>query len=262
MEHNNKEDRDFEIEVGELFRYLLSKIWIILIVAVVCGVAMYAYSSYCMVPMYKSTTKILALSTSGDGVSYADLQVGYQLTNDYPEIIKSRTVVEKVIEDANLNTTYEELAGRISVNQQTDTRILNISVVDKDPEMAKELVDRIRIRASEHINNLVEDDIVRMVDEGNLPDYPSSPSIKKNTLLGFVGGAAVCLVVFIVIFVLNDTISTPDHIEKYLGLSTLGMIPLEEGSDNSKGSKKAKKAKKQAKADGREVPAKKENGEN
>ena len=75
---------------------------------------------------------------------------------------------------------------------------------------------------------------VNVVDEANIPDEPVSPSIKKNGLIGAIAGAFIAIVIIIIVYLTNDTIQTSEDVERYLGVSTLGIIPLAEGQIKSK----------------------------
>ena len=153
-------------------------------------------------------------------------------------MIKSRTVVETVIRDLNLSESYGSLAGRISVSNATDTRVVGISVKDADPKKAQMLANNIRDVAAEHIREVMDLEAVNVVDEANLPENPSEPSKKKYTLIGFLIGFVVCAAVLILRFYLDDSIKSSDDIEKYLGLSTLASIPVFESEEDAKKKKK------------------------
>ena len=55
----------------------------------------------------------------------------------------------------------------------------------------------------------------------------------RNGVMGGLLGAAAAIIVILVIYMTNDTIRTSDDIERYLGLSTLGTIPLGAGEKKS-----------------------------
>ena len=88
--------------------------------------------------------------------------------------------------------------------------------------------------ASDHIQNVMNTEAVNVVDEANIPDEPVSPSIKKNGLIGAIAGAFIAIVIIIIVYLTNDTIQTSEDVERYLGVSTLGIIPLAEGQKKSK----------------------------
>ena len=52
-------------------------------------------------------------------------------------------------------------------------------------------------------------------------------------MIGFIVGFGVALLVIIILYILDDTIKTPDDIENRLGVSVLAAIPLK-SSDHSR----------------------------
>ena len=177
--------------------------------------------------------------------------MGTQLTKDYAQLITSRLVLEKVIEDLNLadvmeDMDYEAMLDKVEVTTPTDTRILSITVTDTDPVMAMNIANSVREAAAVHIKNVMDIEAVNVVETANLPMEKASPSIAKWTLLGGCIGAFLVMAVVLLIFFMDDTIKTSDDVEKYLGLSTLALIPLDAQQASAKNGKK-KPAKKKAK---------------
>ena len=229
METNQQNQDEIEIDLLELLRVLWSKIGYVILAALALGLLMVLVSKVFMKPQYESTTKMYVLSKqdSSSTVTSGDLQASSLLTKDYAELIQSRQVVETVIAQLNLDLTYEEFLNKITVTTQNDTRILSITVKDEDPYVASQMADAIRVAASDHIQNV-------MNTEANIPDEPVSPSIKKNGLIGAIAGAFIAIVIIIIVYLTNDTIQTSEDVERYLGVSTLGIIPLAEGQKKSK----------------------------
>ena len=241
----NVDSKEREIDLLDLLGYLWQKVWFIAGAAMLMALVMYIYSSFFVTPMYKSSTRIVVLNNNTDeeAPSYQDLQISTILTNDYPEIVTSRSVIETVIDNLDLDMSYKALAGSISVTQAENSRILNISCSNADPEMAKTIVDEVRIVAAQRIKDVFNLESVNTVDEGDLPEAPYAPSVSKNTVLGFLAGFAIAAIVFVVMYLLNDTIKTSEDVEKYLGLSTLGLIPITDQDKpvNKKGKAQAKR---------------------
>ena len=230
METNQQNQDEIEIDLLELLRVLWSKIGYVILAALALGLLMVLVSKVFMKPQYESTTKMYVLSKqdSSSTVTSGDLQASSLLTKDYAELIQSRQVVETVIAQLNLDLTYEEFLNKITVTTQNDTRILSITVKDEDPYVASQMADAIRVAASDHIQNVMNTEAVNVADE------PVSPSIKKNGLIGAIAGAFIAIVIIIIVYLTNDTIQTSEDVERYLGVSTLGIIPLAEGQKKSK----------------------------
>lgn len=226
----NVENNDVvEIDLMEIFGLMLHRLWLIILCALAAGAVGFAVSRFVLTEQYESTTRIYVLNRQNDDtLTYTDVQLGTQLTKDFREIIKSRYVLEQVIEICGLEDTSGSLASRISVDTQSDTRIITITVTDENPAMAQYIANELREAAAERIKNVMDIQAVNVVDEANLPTAPSAPSVTKWTAIGFLLGAFLCMAVVLIQFLLDDSIKTSEDIEKYLGLSTLGMIPIRE----------------------------------
>lgn len=242
MEPNVRREEEIEIDLKELFFYLLGKaVYIIGAGAALAALAL-ALTVFFITPKYTSTTSMYVLNRqTAESVTNSDLQSSTYLTKDYIELIKSRTVVESVIADLGLEeTTYESVLGSMSVAAKSDTRIISISVTDVDPYLARDIANAIRVAAAAQIQQVMKTEAVNVVDEANIPTEKSSPSIKKNVLIGGFAGVFLVAAWFVVLFLLNDKIVTADDVERYLGLGILGQMPLDEAEMKEK--KKRKKA--------------------
>lgn len=221
-----------EIDLMEILGLMLHRLWLIILCAAVAGVVAFGVSKYVLTEEFQSTTRIYVLNRqNAETLTYSDVQLGTQLTKDFTQIIKSRYVLESVIDVCGLQDTSDSLASRISVDTQSDTRIITIIVTDRDPAMAQYIANELCEASAERIMSVMDIQAVNVVDEANLPTHPSAPNVLKWTAVGFLLGAFLCMAVVLIRFLLDDTIKTSDDIEKYLGLSTLGMIPIREEKD-------------------------------
>lgn len=235
------------IDLVEVFQVIWHWLWLIVLVALACGTAAYAFSKFVLPEEFESTTKIYVLDKSGAGgtnsqSTYSDLQVGMQLTKDYVELIKSRTVLEAVMKDNHLDQTYtyEQFAEMVNVQTPADTRIVTITVTNHDPALAQKLADDIRKRSGELIIKTMQIDAVNTYEKANYPDRKSAPSCGRWAVVAALIGALAVSAVVIARYLLDDTIKTSDDVEKYLGLSNLALIPFDESvmtedEDSSKG---------------------------
>ncbi len=235
---SSRDDTDdvIEIDLKDLFGYLLHWTWIIVVCGVLAGLAGYLVSSLAVTPLYQSTTTVYILNKQDNNgnLTYSDLQLGSQLTADYALLIKSRTVLEQVIENYGLSISYEQFAGQVDVNSVDNTRSINITVTNPDPAMAMQLANQIREIAAQHITSVMDIQAVNLVDAANLPTHPSSPSIARWTAVGALLGLLLCVAVLSVHFLMDDTIKNSEDIEKYLDLSVLAMIPKQESGGRNR----------------------------
>ncbi len=228
-------DDMIEIDLQELFGLVLHRFWLIFVCGLVTGIVGLLVSKFVLIPQYESTTKVYILNRQDNNtLTYSDMQLGTQLTKDYAQLIKSRDVLEQVISDATLEESYGSFAKRVKVETLSDTRIIAITVTDDDPVMAQYLADAVRKEAAEHIKNVMAIEAVNVAEMANLPGAPSSPNIPKWTVIGFLIGAFACAMIIIIRYLVDDTVKTSEDVEKYLGLSTLAMIPTKEEDSKKK----------------------------
>lgn len=243
MENRNMATNDeVEIDLLEILGLLLSRWQLIILVGITTAMIGFAISFFMIEPTYKSTTKIYILNKNeSQNVTYSDMQLGAQLTKDYSELINSRYVLEEVIQKLRLNYDYQGLKGKVSVTTPSDTRIVAITVTDTDPVNAMNIANAIRESASSHIGNVMDIDAVNVVESANMPTKRSGPSYTKWLMGGGAIGVILVCAIVLIGYLLDDTIKTSEDVEKYLGLSTLGTIPVIETDDSSKSKKKKKK---------------------
>ncbi|MDD6293390.1 MAG: Wzz/FepE/Etk N-terminal domain-containing protein [Eubacteriales bacterium] len=242
METENRND-EVEIDLREIFAILLDKLAVIVLAAVLGAAVAFTFTKFLISPVYKARTQVYVTNnklTTTDQINVSDLQSSNYLTKDYMILVKSNPVLDKVIADLNLKMSTSELAGKISVSTPTDTRILTIAVNDKDPMMAKKIADAVREASKAQIQSVMGIETVNTVEDAKLPESPISPNTKMNILIGFALGFIIAVAVIIIRFMLDDTIKAQEDVEKYLGLSVLGLIPELETTDNKKKKKKKK----------------------
>lgn len=226
-EERSMENKVFEEEIDLmwLMKALVRKLWLILSVAVVVASVVAGYTYFGIQPTYTSTSKMLVLAKETTLTSLTDLQLGSQLTKDYTVLITSRPVLEKVIENLQLDMSYKKLRERITIDNPEDTRILNISVTLTDAEMAKVVVDELSEVSSAYIADKMEVAAPKVIEEGEVTGTRTGPNMIKNIIIGFLVGAFLVCAVIIVLELMNDAIQTEDDIERYLGIPTLAIVP-------------------------------------
>ncbi len=244
LKNNIISDDETEIDLLALLREFWRHIIAILVCVAVFGGASGIFSRFIMIPQYSSSSMLYILSKETTLTSLADLQIGSQLTNDYQIIVKSRPVLQAVIEQLNLDLTYEQFAERITIDNPQNTRILTITTEDADPQLAKDIVDSVARVAADYIAEMMEMVPPKMIEEGTVATQKTSPSVSKNTLIGaIIGGVLMCGVIT-VRFLLNDTITSSEDVEQHLGISVLASIPERKYSNKEKDDKQDKTRKK------------------
>lgn len=242
------DDDEVEIDLRELFYALKNHILIVLAALLAGAVIAGAATKIFITPVYSATSTMLVLTKETTLSSLADLQIGSQLTKDYNILITSRTVLQDVVDELNLEMSYKELKGCITVDNPTDTRILSITATNTDPEMAKKIADTLAKTSADFIGDKMEVTPPKIIEEGEVPTVQTSPSTKKNVMVGALAGLVLSAGIIILLTLMDDTIKSEDDIEKYLGLTTLASIPDRKDFITGKGPRNSRKTTKTKKS--------------
>ena len=223
-----KEKNVMEIDVFHLLKILWKRKLLIVLVAFVTGAVSFAYSSFIVKPEFTSTTRIYVVNRNqGDkpGLTNQDLQAGSYLVKDYREIILSQDVLEKVATDLKLEIPPKDLAIKIKVTVPVDTRIVSISVTDRAPEEASRIANSLREVAAQKIISVTRVSDVTTLEEARPATSPSSPNIRRNTMVGFLAGAVVMVVTVLLVELLDTRVKRPEDIEDVMQIALLGVVP-------------------------------------
>ena len=223
-----KEQDKFEIDVFQLVKVIWKRKFLIVLTAIIAGLAAFAYSSFVIKPQYTSTTRIYVVNRNQadkPGLTNQDLQAGAYLVKDYREIILSQDVLEKVVADQKLTMDAKTLGRKVSVTVPADTRIVSISVRDGNPEEASRIANALREEAAQKIISVTRVSDVTTLEEARPATSPSSPNIRRNTMMATIAGVGFVTVIVLLVELLDDRVKRPEDIEEVMHLSLLGVIP-------------------------------------
>ena len=241
------ETEEIEIDLLQLWNAVRHRIWLVLLAGFIAADIAFAITKFLITPMYSSSATMLVVTKETTLSSLADLQLGSQLTNDYEILISSRPVLQQTVEELNLDISYKRLRSMITISNPNDSRMLIISTMQPDPELAKSVVDTVAQISSEYIAEKMEVTAPKIIEEGEVPINQSSPSLLRNTAIGGMLGILAAVFLICVAVILNDSIQTEDDIERYLQLPVLAVVPDKSGSSRkSAGRKKSANQKRAA----------------
>jgi len=223
-----KDQNTLEIDVFHLFKILWKRKILVALVAIVAGALAFAYSAFIVKPEFTSTTRIYVVNRNqGDkpGLTNQDLQAGSYLVKDYREIILSQDVLEKVTSDLKLDLSPKSLASKVKVTVPVDTRIVSISVNDRVPEEASRIANSLREVAAEKIISITRVSDVTTLEEARPAIAPSSPNIRRNTIIGLLGGTVFTVIAVLIVELVDTRVKRPEDIEDVMQIALLGVVP-------------------------------------
>lgn len=213
----NKEDI-IDIDPVLILKRVLKYAWVIIAMGIIFGVAAYMWSNIMIVPKYKSSTKVYVLNNNmtDKKLTTQDFQVGNYLLKDYKEIILSSKVLEKVIEKNGVKDNVGQLRTKIEVKIPQDTRILTITVEDINSKIAADLANAVRDEAFEEIKEITKEESVKILETAQVSNTPSSPDIRKNTIMAVGIGIMLSLGIVVLKEVLDDRVKKQEDVEEGL----------------------------------------------
>lgn len=217
------------IDIRQLFQIFLRRWWIIVISTVLCIAAGYVLAFYVIEPVYKSDTTLYIgrnIDQKTD-ITYNDMMLGTQLVKDYRELVISRMVSNTVIQELGLkDITAEQLAQKLTVTSKNDTRVIQISTEDINPELAMNITNKVAEIFKVKVVEIMMVENVQIIDRAEISVNPISPNKKIYLAGSFILGLLLGIGVISLIEFLDNTIKTPEDIAKYLDLPVIGTIPV------------------------------------
>ena len=210
----NKEDI-IDIDPMLILKRVTKYIWIIITIGVIFSIAAYIWSRVMVVPKYKSSTKVYALNNEKK-LATQDFQISNYLLKDYKEIILSSKVLERVIDKNGIKMNLVELRSKIEVKIPQDTRILTITVEDTDAKRAADIANSERDEAFEEIKEITKEESAKILETAQESKSPSSPDIRKNTIMAGAIGILLSLGIVVLKEVLDDRVKKQEDIEEGL----------------------------------------------
>lgn len=218
-------DDEVYIDLREIFFSLLMGWKSILLCILVGAVIMGAFHVFLVKPSYRANAQIFITNTDSV-ISFSDLQLSSALTEDYSKIIKSRTVLKKVISELGLDIEYKDLDKLVSVSNPTDTHIIDIAVTCDDLELSRNIANAFLNISIDQIYQIVgssEPTVIDYAEADTVEDV--SPSLVRYIMIGALLGMLVMCAIIVIRVISNTTIKTEDDVMQYLQLPVLAAVP-------------------------------------
>ena len=228
-----QKEQGFNFDIFEILNELWHNILVILLVAVIGGTIAFGYTFFYVKPTYTAATT-LYVNRSSFSLGGANFSISSGLSTDtlvdiYGLIVKSRTTLEEVADEANLNISSGALSKMIRTSS-TSSGAFNITVTSSDPAQAELIANTVAKILPDRIANIIDGSSVRVIDYAIIPSSRSSPDYMKSTGRGILVGVAVSVALILLRYFLSQNadvaIHTTDELKGlYPELAVLATIP-------------------------------------
>ncbi len=223
-------EQDYEtIDLREVFAILKNNLLVIVASAVICGLLGMLVTVFVITPKYEASGMLIVNNRSDTStvVTSDNINTAKNLVSTYSVVLKSENVLETVLSNLGLEDEYDasRLASAISIEAVDSSQVMELSLVDPDPQRAQAIIAEMMRLAPDILTETVEAGSVKVVSEARATENPVSPSRVKNTVLEAMVGGVLALGYAILKEMLNNTFVTDSDVTKHLGLTVLGVIP-------------------------------------
>lgn len=209
--------------------HTLKKRWSLIVIITLLAIMVSVGISYFLItPIYQNSTQILVNQSKSEEKIFniSDVQTNLDLINTYNVIIKSPVILDIVREELNISESVEALTGKITVQSQQDSQVVNITVQDESPVMAAKIANKTAEVFQKEIVDIMNVDNVNILAKaiGDQEQAPIKPSPLLNMAIALVVGLMASIGLVFLLEYLDNSIKTEQDIEKILELPVLGVI--------------------------------------
>ena len=261
-----------EIDLKSVFSLLLSKLWMIILVGVLGGVAAFCYSKFCMPLKYSSHISMYVQSyttfNENPDYNYNNINNSKQLINTYIRVLDDDAVLKAIGENlmntfdndvlaqnftiSNGRITPSSIRPCISITSRTDTSALDMVATTKDPELSAAVCNQMAEVAPPFIDEAVGVGQLNKIDTADVYRTPVSPNMKKNAILGLLIGAVLMSAIIIAVDFFDNTIKDTDLLSEAYNKAIIGEI--QQFEQDKKKKKKKDRTDKHVKLTDKDVP--------
>lgn len=222
-----------EIDLIELSKKIGKHLPMIIIFSIIVGAASFLLSKFVITPKYDSNTTMIVSNSNQNNdpnnpqtnVELGQIQANKALISTYSEIVKSKGIAERVINNLGLDMDYEEFSSKVSIEPVKDTQIISVKLVDTIPERAMDIANETANIFKSSIGEIMNVDNVQILDGAILPEEASSPNIKKNTAIGIILGFVLGVAVVLFKEIADSSIKSSEEVTEYFDIPVIGIVP-------------------------------------
>jgi capsular polysaccharide biosynthesis protein len=231
---DNNYEQDYQDVLKEILMALKEKILLIVAITVLSAVLGWIVSATIIPTKYEASVNMIVNTRTDANAALTNdnISSAQNLVDTYAIIIKSNTILNRVIEDLELDLTYRELYEMVTVDSIRNTQVMKIAVQSDSPETSRQIVVSMCIIAPTVVADAVEAGSCKVVSDVYVEEEPVSPNTMKNVLIASFLGLMACLAVLVLKALTDDSIVDDADVEKKLGLPVLAMIPNMEDKAN------------------------------
>lgn len=229
-------EEEITLDLREFLGIIVKRIKMIVAITLAATLISGIVSFLVIKPTYEATLSVFIGKTSetnNETVAYnsSDITMYQKLVKTYAQIATSNDVAEKAAAQLGNNLNAKQILGMLKVTPQQDTQIMDIKVQSKNPDEARQIVEKVTALFIEKSEKIIPNGNVQILDKAKTPENPIKPNKKLNLAIAFFLGLMISVGLSFVLEYMDNTIKSQEDIEKYLEIPVLGIIPEHEADE-------------------------------
>lgn len=223
----NKGPNIVELDLRRILRLARQRGWIVLLIMLVCGSAAYLRSAR-EVDLYTTNTRLLLLGSENTGSDYTGLLTTQQLAATYQQLAKNDEILKRVVTALDLPFGSGALSGKITASLVPNTLLMQITVIDTDPERAAKIADTTAQQFIAYINEHKGPTLSAPVEISNtahVPGAPFAPTPMRSGQIGLFLGLLLGIGVVALLEYFDSTVKPERDLPGIIHAPILASVP-------------------------------------
>ncbi len=221
----------YELDLVQWLQALWRRFWVIALAALIGAGAAFSVASFVLTTKYEAEALMyvnnssFSVGNASFSISNSELSAAQSLVDTYIIILNSRTTLNAVIEEAELNYNYSQLKEMLHADAVNGTEVFSVTVTSPDPVEAERIANTITHVLPKTIADVVDGSDVRIVDYAIIPAEKASPNVTLYTAIGLLVGFALMCIVITVQEMTDTLIHDEDYLLETYELPVLSVVP-------------------------------------
>ena len=232
-----------ELSIEDIFGIFLPKLWLIVVVAIVCSIGAAFYSLVITPRTYTSSTEMYVYRsdqaiTSTDYIAAQNMLGNYKrvlLSDDFlnkvsTKLIQNNTTVDSVTGEKKVDSKYllsaSAIRGMIVFTMDDESTFFKVSVTSTSNDLSYQIAKIIESEAPGAVMDVLPNALlITPVDSPKFPLNANSKNTTRNTVVAFLIGAVVTAVAILLISMFDFVVRDKKKLEASFDIPVLGVIP-------------------------------------
>ncbi|MDO7488033.1 Wzz/FepE/Etk N-terminal domain-containing protein [Peribacillus frigoritolerans] len=205
------------ISIKDIFKTLKKRRKLIMLLTLIAALISGTISYFLLTPVYQSSTQILVNQKQSENqLDSTQIRSNIDMINTYSVIIKSPAILEKVIDELELDQSVDQLSQKITINSQENSQVFSLTVQDSNPTKAVEIANTVSETFQKEIKDIMNVDNVSVLAKAEIKENPTP--VKPNPLLNIAIAVVVGLMAGVglafLLEYMDNTIKDEEDIER------------------------------------------------